>query len=220
MKKLLSVTAAVLALLILLCACAVNDTEEAPEPVETSAPETEAPEPVVEPPIVILDYPNIEEMPEPVEGGGVPDEFTSDEFAVSVGDESFNLQWLYEHSIYDWRYAGIAFDQIEEKSDAILEINMTADAVAAMKQKISDFTMLSFLGTTDGTYVVSAPSITLGDETFGLDWLSSHNATEYTEAGLDADIVSQYLDALAADYWYTPEYRWIQEVHNRLVNGW
>ncbi len=218
MKKLLSVTAAVLALLILLCACAVNDTEEAPEPVETSAPETEAPEPVVEPPIVILDYPNIEEMPEPVEGGGVPDEFTSDEFAVSVGDESFNLQWLYEHSIYDWRYAGIAFDQIEEKSDAILEINMTADAVAAMKQKISDFTMLMMLD--PGADLSSTPIITVGDKEFDVEWLSSHNATDYAAENIDAETVRSYLDAMSGSLWYTREYHWISTVYDRLVNGW
>lgn len=206
-----------------LCSCGdveprtPNESETEPASVATEA-ETE-PEIPEEPPIEISEFCDPEDMPEPF-SGDAPAVYTSESDGITVDGRSFTLEWLYLHNIYDWRAAGIPFDGIDDKTSDYLDCGFTDAARDAFKQKISDFTMLSFLGTTNGTYVVSAPSITLGDETFGLDWLSSHNATEYTEAGLDADIVSQYLDALAADYWYTPEYRWIQEVHNRLVNGW
>lgn len=216
MKK-IAIILALLMAMTMLCACGDGSEEPASTAPQTEAPaETEPEEEPVEPPIEIEDL--FDDMPAPTDSGEIPPEFTSDDFTITVGDKSYNLQWLYEHSIYDWRYAGITYDQIEEKSDAILDIEFSSDAYAKMKQKISDFVMITMLD--PGADLSSAPVITVGDKEFDVEWLASHNATEYTAENIDAATVKQYLDAMSETLWYTREYRWISVVYDRLVNGW
>ncbi len=213
MKKFLSLILAA-AMALTLAAC--GDAAPVEEGGGTDAPETEAPvvtEPPVEPPIEVSEFCDPEDMPEADLA-----EFEADEYAIYVGDRAFNLGWLYEHNIYDWRQAGITYDQISEKTDSYLALSFPEDALAKFKQKISDFTMLMML-TPSAEGFAGTPSITVDDAEYDVSWLSSHNATEYTEAGINADTVSQYLDALAENYWYTREYRWIEVVRDRLVNG-
>ncbi len=218
MKK-IAIILALLMAMTMLCACGDGSEEPAATAPQTEAPaETEPEEEPVEPPIEIEEFGNYDDMPAPTDSGEIPAEFTSDDFTVTVGDKSYNLQWLYEHSIYDWRLAGITFDQIEEKSDAILDIEFSSDAYAKMKQKISDFVMITMLD--PGADLSSAPVITVGDKEFDVEWLASHNATEYTAENIDAATVKQYLDSMSETLWYTREYRWISVVYDRLVNGW
>ena len=218
MKKLISILTA-LVMALSLCACAgeaENPADGDSESQQTQAPETEEPEPAVEPPIEVSEFGEPEEMPEPFDGEE-PAEFTSDELAITVGDRKFNVSWLYSQNIYDWRQAGITYDQISDKTGAYIDIPFTDEALTAFKNKISDFSMLLMLN--DGSKVYT-PTVTVGDESYDYEWLSSHNATEYTEAGIDAATVKSYLDAIEENFWYAPEYRWISEVYNRLVNGW
>ena len=218
MKKIILILTA-LAMAIAFCACAVEDGGDEPsdvtEPQKAQELETE-PVPVVEPPIEISEFGEPEDMPEPFEGEE-PAEFTAEELAITVGDRSFNASWLYWHNIYDWRQAGITYDQIKEMNGAYMDLPFTAEAMEAYKAKVSDFTMIMMLD--DGSRVYT-PTVTVGDEEYDYEWLASHNATEYTEAGIDADTVKTYLEAIEENFWYAPEYRWISEVYNRLVNGW
>lgn len=226
MKNLKKLAAILLALVMVLALAGCGGETEGenpdvqPDAADAQPEDTEPEAPKEEPPIEISEFGDPEEMPQATDSGEYPAEFTSDDYAITVGDRSFTLQWLYEQNIHDWIQAGITFDQIDEKTDSYLALPLTAEAIEALKTKISDFTQIVFMGTTAEAGIESvAPIITVGDQEYGLDWMTSHNATEYTEAGIDANVVSQYLDALA-DYSYTPEYRWIKEVHNRLVNGW
>lgn len=199
-----------------LCACTMPE-ENTPEAATTAAPApeeavtTEAP---VEPPIEIGEFCDPEEMP----AADLP-EMEDDAYSITVGDRSFTLKWLYEHNIYDWRQAGISYEQVEEKTGDYMDLAFSAEALEALKAKISDFTMLVMLTPADGS-AVTAPEITVDDEVYDLAWLSSHNSTDYTDAGIDAGTVKQYLESMENDFWYTKEYRWIEEVYNRLVNGW
>ena len=217
MKKIVLILT-VLVMALSVCACAVEENSEPSGGTETKQEqklETE-PVPVVEPPIEISEFGEPEDLPEPFEGEE-PAEFTSDELAITVGDRSFNAAWLYWHNIYDWRQAGITYDQIKEMNGAYMDLPFTDAAMEAYKAKVSDFTMIMMLN--DGSQVFT-PTVTVGDESYDYEWLASHNATEYTEAGIDADTVKTYLDAIEENFWYAPEYRWISEVYNRLVNGW
>lgn len=221
MKKILAVLFAAAMLLCTVSCGTEADTPEDDLPAATEPTDTEPEAPKEEPPIEVSEFSDPEEMPAVTEDGSEPAEFTSPDYAISVGDRSFDLKWIYYQNIHDWAQAGITFDQIEEKTYDYLSVPMTDEAAAALKQKISDFSMLLLMGTTDGSVAPdSAPEISVGEEVYGIEWLSSHNATQYTEAGISADIVSQYLEAIEADFGYTPEYRWIKEVLNRLVNGW
>lgn len=191
-------------------------TDDAAGPSGTENAESETPaetEPPVEPAIEVSEFCEPEDMPE-----AELSEFESDDYAITVGDRTFSLGWLYEHNIYDWRQAGITYDQIDEKTGSYLALPFSEEALEKFKQKISDFTMLIMLQPSAEGFA-DTPSITVDDDVYDIEWLSSHNATEYTEAGIDAGTVSQYLEALAENYWYTREYRWIEIVHDRLVNG-
>lgn len=224
MKNFLKLAALLLSLALVLglVGCGTydeDDTLDAPDTVDqqNSDDEPKEPEkPKEEPPIEISEFSEPEDMPKATESGEYPPEFTADDYAINVDGRSFTLQWLYEQNIHDWFQAGITFEMIEGMTGKYLDLPLTADAIEALKQKISDFTMLTYLEV--GT--VTPPSITVDEAVYDLEWLSSHNATQYTEAGISADIVSQYLDMITDDFGYTPEYRWIKEVYNRLVNGW
>lgn len=223
MKKLLAILLAI-SLMLSLCACAGEG--EGPTPDKPgdqqnppSDPDPEPDEPAPEPPIEVSEFGDLEDMPEPLDGS-LPAEFSSADYALTVGDRTFDLEWIYYHNIYDWAQAGFTYDQINEKTPDYLGLPLNADAINALKNKISDFTMLTFMGTADGTTAGATPEITVNDDAYDFEWLTSHNATEYTEAGIPADTLKQYMEAIEADYWYTPEYRWLKIVYDRLVNGW
>lgn len=218
MRKFLALILA-LTLALSLCACGTEADDTPNVTAKQTEATTEEPEPEPEPPIEVSEFCDPEEMPAPFDGDA-PEGYTSDELAITANGTTYTLEWLYNHNIYDWRQAGITYNQIDEAYEEYLDVPFTADAAAALKTKVSDFTMLTMLGTTDGNIYADTPEITVGDETYDIEWLSSHNATEYTEAGIDADTVSQYLDAVKDGFWYTREYRWIETVHDRLVNGW
>ena len=217
MKKLLAVLLA-FALVLSLCACA----EEQPRtPGEADLPNNnQAAEPKQEPPIEVSEFGDPEDMPAPFADGVDTSDFTSDTYAITIGSRTFTPEWLYYQNIHDWVQAGIPFDAVEDLTKNCQELPMNSDAWEAFKTKISDFTMLSFMGTTDGTYSAGAPVITIGGDEYGFEWLSSHNATEYNEAKIPAATVKEYLDAIEPTLGYTPEYRWIKVVYDRMVNGW
>lgn len=218
MKKISAfILAAVLALTLF--GCAAEEPEEVvdviTEPAVTEAPVTEAPK--VEPPIEIDRFCEPDDMPE----ADLP-ELDDEANAIVVDGETYTLRWLYDHNIYDWREAGITFEQVNDRSAQLLGIDYSDEAFEAIKLKVSDFTELMMLSpAADGEVKAGGITVTTGDETvdYDLEWLSSHNATEYTEAGITADVVADYLEAMEADFWYTYEYRWVTEVYNRLVNG-
>lgn len=218
MKKILAlILAAVLALTLF--GCAAEESEEVvdviTEPAVTEAPVTEAPK--VEPPIEIDRFCEPDDMPE----ADLP-ELDDEANAIVVDGETYTLRWLYDHNIYDWREAGITFEQVNDRSAQLLGIDYSDEAFEAIKLKVSDFTELMMLSpAADGEVKAGGITVTTGDETvdYDLEWLSSHNATEYTEAGITADVVADFLEAMEADFWYTYEYRWVTEVYNRLVNG-
>lgn len=222
MKKLIAILLA-LTLMLSLCACAGESEDDTPNgpnaPKDQVDDSIDPEEPTPEPPIEVSEFGDPEDMPEPLENGGTPDEFTSDEYAITVGDRVFNLGWLYEHNIHDWAQAGITYDQINGMTGKYLDLPLTADAISALKTKISDFTMLVMLESGDGSSA-TPPQITVGDEIYDFEWLTSHNATEYTEAGIPADTLQQYMDAIEDNFGYTSEFRWLKIVHDRLVNGW
>ena len=205
---------------LIFCACGF-EAEEEPEPVVTEPVATEPvvvePEPV-EPPIEISEFCDPEDMPAPFDGDGA---FA--DISVSADGEDYGAEWLYYHNIYDWRQAGISYDSINDATEALLGQPFTADALTAFKSKISDFTMLIMLTPVDGSSV-TPPAITVeydGEQNeYSYDWLSSHNSTEYEAAHIPAETVKEYLDAISADFWYTKEYRWIEVVYDRMVNGW
>ncbi len=224
MKKSKKLSAIFLAAALAFClaACGTEDMDddvetqtEPPAPVETEAV-TEAP---VEPPIEVGRFCEPEDMPE----ADCP-EFTDESLAIEADGEKYTLGWLYEHNIYDWREAGITFDQINERSEDILWLDYSDEAFQAIKAKVSAFTELMMLSpvadvTPKSGEIVVSSSDGSDDVSYGIDWLSSHNATDYTEAGITADVVKQYLDSLKDDFWYTKQYRWIEVVYDRLVNG-
>ena len=218
MKKILAfILATVLALTLF--GCAAEEPEEVvdviTEPAVTEAPVTEAPK--VEPPIEIDRFCEPDDMPE----ADLP-ELDDEANAIVVDGETYTLRWLYDHNIYDWREAGITFEQVNDRSAQLLGIDYSDEAFEAIKLKVSDFTELMMLSpAADGEVKAGGITVTTGDETvdYDLEWLSSHNATEYTEAGITADVVADFLEAMEADFWYTYEYRWVTEVYNRLVNG-
>ena len=218
MKKISAfILAAVMALTLF--GCAAEEPEEVvdviTEPAVTEAPVTEAPK--VEPPIEIDRFCEPDDMPE----ADLP-ELDDEANAIVVDGETYTLRWLYDHNIYDWREAGITFEQVNDRSAQLLGIDYSDEAFEAIKLKVSDFTELMMLSpTADGEVKAGGITVTTGDETvdYDLEWLSSHNATEYTEAGITADVVADFLEAMEADFWYTYEYRWVTEVYNRLVNG-
>lgn len=218
MKKISAfILAAVMALTLF--GCAAEEPEEVvdviTEPAVTEAPVTEAPK--VEPPIEIDRFCEPDDMPE----ADLP-ELDDEANAIVVDGETYTLRWLYDHNIYDWREAGITFEQVNDRSAQLLGIDYSDEAFEAIKLKVSDFTELMMLSpAADGEVKAGGITVTTGDETvdYDLEWLSSHNATEYTEAGITADVVADFLEAMEADFWYTYEYRWVTEVYNRLVNG-
>ena len=218
MKKILAfILATVLALTLF--GCAAEEPEEVvdviTEPAVTEAPVTEAPK--VEPPIEIDRFCEPDDMPE----ADLP-ELDDEANAIVVDGETYTLRWLYDHNIYDWREAGITSEQVNDRSAQLLGIDYSDEAFEAIKLKVSDFTELMMLSpAADGEVKAGGITVTTGDETvdYDLEWLSSHNATEYTEAGITADVVADFLEAMEADFWYTYEYRWVTEVYNRLVNG-
>ena len=221
MKRIIAILLA-LALMLCLCACAEEDGARTPnEPDgqnQPADPDPEPEEPKPEPPIEVSEFSAPEDMPAPFDGGA-PESFTDETLAVFVGDRAFTPEWLYYQDIHDWVQAGITYDQISEKTGSYLDLPLTADALAAFKDKISEFTMIVMLTSGDGS-TNPAPSITVGDEVYDFEWLTSHNATEYTEAGIPASTIKDYMDAIKETHGYTPEYRWIEIVHDRLVNGW
>lgn len=207
------------ALILSLVACsddaAVQEEITGTEPIATEAPVTE--EPKVEPPIEVNRFCDPEDMPE----ADFP-EFTDESLAIEADGETYTLGWLYEHNIYDWREAGITFKQIDDCSKTLLGLDYSNEALKAIKQKVSNFTELMMLSpAADGEITAGEIIVTTGDESvnYNIEWLSSHNATEYTEAGITAEVVEQYLESIEEDFWYTKEYRWIAIVYDRLVNG-
>ena len=210
-----------LALAASLCGCAFTDEEaedigpnEITEPAET---EPEPEEPKVEPPIEVSRFCEPDDMPEADFA-----ELDDETYAIEADGETYTLRWLYDHNIYDWRTAGITFDQVNERTKTLLGLDYSDEAFEAIKKKVSDFTELMVLKpAAEGEAAAGVITVTTGDETvdYDIEWLSSHNATDYTAAGIDADTVSAYLDAIYENYWYTREYRWIEVVHDRLVNG-
>lgn len=220
MKRFIALILA-LALALSLCACGDEGVRTPNEPEENTAePAESAPEEEPakeEPPIEIPRFLEPDDMPE----ASFP-EFTDESLAIEVDGESYNLGWLYEHNIHDWIEAGISFDQVNDVSPKLLGLDYTDEAFEAIKKKVSDFTEITMLNASaEPSAVAGSIVVTKGDEetTYDLTWLSSNNATAYTEAGIGAEVVAQYLESLKADFWYTKEYRWIEEVYNRLVNG-
>ena len=215
MKKLLAILLA-MTMLFAFAACASEESGPAPsEPKGTEAPPATEPKVTEEPPIEISEFGPAEDMPAPF-GGEDPVGFSDGSIAVTVGDETYTAEWLYWHNIYDWRQAGITYEQVGKVTDAIVDLPFNDDALAGIKAKISDFTMIMMLEAPVDINT-SAPAITLDDEVYDVAWLSSHNATDYKEVGIPADTVKQYLDALKDDFWYTYEYRWIEEVYSRMT---
>ncbi len=223
MKKFLAIILA-LVMAMSLCACGLLEEDAEPETPaaapETEAAETEAPEPEPEPPIEVGRFCEPDDMPE----ADFP-EFTDPSLAIEVDGESYTIGWLYEHNIYDWREAGISFDQVNDRAVSILGLDYSDEAFEAIKRKVSDFTELMMLTPAADPEAVAGDIIVSSsdgseDKVYDLEWLSSHNATEYTEAAITADIVKQYLDSIEPNFWYTREYRWIEVVYDRLVNGW
>ena len=216
MKKLLA-TILAFTLILSLAGCG----NEPAEPYTTDPRDTEAkpaPEPEVteaEPPIEITDFCPEEDMPSPF-SGDAPADFSNDTYAVSAGGGSYTPQWLYYHNIYDWYTAGITFDQVNAVADDILGLPFNDDALTALKSKISDFTMIMMLET-PADVKAEGYAITIDDASYDIAWLSSHNATEYKDAGIPAATVKELLDALHDSFWYTYEYRWMEEVYSRLT---
>lgn len=223
MKKTIALSLAIL--MALFGGCALTEPEEeivevVTVPAVTEAPVTEAPK--EEPPIEVDRF---------CEPDDVPDyhlpEFDDESLGIEADGEVYTIGWLYEHNIYDWREAGITFEQIDERSEDILKLDYPTAVFNAFKQKISDFVELMMLSPADGASVKPGGIVVTTDAggevseaSYDFDWLSSHNATDYTAAGIDEHTVSQYLGSIHDDFWYTKEYRWIEVVHERLVNGW
>lgn len=220
MKKLLAILLS-LTLVLLLCACEsaepndTPDTNQSQNQTDTQDPETIA-EP--EPPIEVSEFAPNEDMPEPFADGAENADFTSEAAGVTVGERAFTLEWIYYHNIHDWVKAGITYDDGVNLAEVFINLGLTDQAWKAVKEKISDFTMI-VMWESDSIDGAALPSITVGDEVYDLAWLSSHNATEYKEAGIPAATVKDYLDVLRDKYWYTSEFRWMEIVYDRMVNG-
>ena len=207
MKKLLAIFMALFMVFALVGCAAEGDEPSITQPNGTEASPATEPEVTEEPPIEISEFCPEEDMPAPFEGDGA--------FAdIFIGD--YTPEWLYYHNIYDWRAAGITYNEVDSATGELLSMPLADDALVALKQKISDFTMIMMLDVPADIYA-SAPAITVDDDVYDITWLSSHNATEYTEAGIPAETVKQYLDALSENFWYTYEYRWVEEVYSRLT---
>ena len=219
MRKILAVLI-VLVFMLSLCACADTEPEKNPgttQPQNQSDPEN-TPEPKVEPPIEVSEFGPEENMPKPFADGAENADFTAESAGITAGGRVFTLEWIYYHNTHDWVQAGITYDDGVNLAGTYIDLGLANDAWEAVKAKISDFTMLVMM---DPVVIDSAamPSVTVGDEVYDFAWLSSHNATEYTEAGIPAATVKDYMDAVRDNYGHTPEFRWIEIVYDRLVNG-
>ena len=214
MKKLLAVLL-VLTLVLSLCACAEEQSEPAgTQPQTTDVPHPTEPEVTEEPPIEISEFCPADDMPSPF-GDEDPIDFY-DAYNIEVGGESYSPAWLYNHNIYDWRTAGITYEQVNTVADDILGLPFNDDAFAALRAKISEFTLIMMLEAPADINTLGY-AVTLDDEVYDIAWLSSHNATEYKEVGIPAATVKEFLDALHDDFWYTREYRWMEEVYARMT---
>ena len=215
MKKLLAILF-VLTLALSLCACAAEPNEPTgTQPKGTEAPAPTEPEVTEEPPIEISEFCPVDDMPAPFSDED-PVAFSDETYAITVGGESYTPEWLYNHNIYDWRTAGITFDQVNAVADGVLDMPFNSDALAEFKAKISEFTMIMMLEAPADINTLGY-AVTLDDEVYDIAWLSSHNATEYKEAGIPAATIKEFLDILHDDFWYTREYRWMEEVYARLT---
>ena len=222
MKKLLAILL-ILAMMLSLCACAGEEANTPKEPDghdQPAADPDEPKEPAPEPPIEVSDIGPVDEsLPAPFDGEA-PADFTDETHGITVGGSVYTPEWLYYHNIHDWVQVGMTYDDVSAKTGELIGFDsMTSAAVDVLKAKISDFTMLIMLESSDGSSS-PAPSITVGDETYDFEWLTSHNATEYTEAGIPAATLKEYMTAIEDSHGYTKGYRWLEVVYDRLVNGW
>ncbi len=70
--------------------------------------------------------------------GAITKEFAS-EYSIVSGEHIYSPSWVYSHTAEDYKSAGINPQNIAEKSTLYMEMDLTDDAKAALKTKLSDF---------------------------------------------------------------------------------
>ncbi len=143
------------------------------------------------------------------------------EYSIGIGNRIYSPQWMYLHTPEQFIQVGITKEMVREKIAAYSKIPLPYDARIAFQDKISDFLEEEIIF--DDTYInenyggmfykFKGQTITVGDEEYGMSWLSSRSIQAYERAGITTDMLEDLLERIA-DQSDTKEYEWI---HSCLV---
>lgn len=107
--------------------------------------------------------------------------------AIVIGDCIYPPEWIYEHSASDYIDAGITPEILEEKLDEYADLGLSKSAEERLYEKLS-----GYVGHEINT--ADEPCISIGGKEYSSAWLSSHDLTDYEEAGITAKDVKGFLD--------------------------
>ena len=107
--------------------------------------------------------------------------------AIVIGDCIYPPEWIYEHSASDYIAAGITPETLEEKLDEYADLELSESAEDRFYEKLSEYV---------GHEINAAdePGISIDGKEYSAAWLSSHDLTDYEEAGITAKDVEKFLN--------------------------
>lgn len=128
--------------------------------------------------------------------------------AIVIGDCIYPPEWIYEHSADDYIDAGITPEILEEKLDEYADLGLSKSAEERLYEKLS-----GYVGHEINT--ADEPCISIGGKEYSSAWLSSHDLTDYEEAGITAKDVKEFLSEYG-DEINDDEKDWIESCLERM----
>lgn len=113
-------------------------------------------------------------------------EYFATEYTIVVGSCVYPPEWVYSHSPKDYAEAGITPEMLEEKSDEYSALGLSEEAAEILGEKLSEYAGADIS-------LPKRPCLTVGEKEFDAGWLSSHDITDYDEAGITADAAEAFL---------------------------
>lgn len=120
------------------------------------------------------------------------------EYSITVGEKIYSPQWVYEHSISDYKNSGITPEMIEGKLELYRNIGLSNEAALAFENKLTEFIgeKVNFLLLTLNTGVEKNANNTSKNDikAFTVEWLTTHTILDYASNGITKDMVEEYLN--------------------------
>lgn len=126
----------------------------------------------------------------------------------------YTPEWLYTWPTDGWEQAMITRETVEDMLSIYRVYPFTDEARAAFEHKLS-----YFLGHDVSLSIENdLTNLTVGNKAYELNWLVTHNFSQYRAEGIDAEILSEYLERIEPECGDTEYFGYIRTVYEEMIN--